>query len=571
MRNPLLSSSLIIFCLMLFSCSSETKETMRESVEQTVKPVLNRDNLTSQFFTIDTNKDTIILGKSGTKISIPKNSFVNSKGEAVSGFISFELKEAITLKDMVLANLTTMSDDKILESGGMIYVQATANEEQLQIASSKSLGVTIPTSEKKENMMHFSGEVNPETNSINWVNPIPLAEEDKSTSIPKTDVGSKKNVAPIKDYDTVALVNSISIPTISEPKKPLKVAPNDNRIMALEFEDSLLLPELQHYNNVQFRVNDGIPYNPADAAKFWYHVILKEAEKDGEYIIKLQGIENNNQIEREYVVTPVFQGADYTKAMNEYKEKFNQYELKKVELETQRVAAEKARLEAEMLKAEAERKRVEAERQKATSDRRLVANQNQGQKNENKQPVVSNNKDFAYQPQPKEQNQQGLNEFDENINTTAKVTTKGAVKESKYKPRSTYKLKITSLGWVNVDGFAFPIGVDLIVEPDPVQMITQILNGNEKDVITLTLVLKNRNIILNGIRTKGNSFEFTTREMNRMKIPIGEEAILFATAYKDQIPYYETHSFMVAKDQLFSFTLKKTTHKDLQQKLDELL
>ncbi|MFQ3326427.1 MAG: hypothetical protein ACI8YC_001063 [Salibacteraceae bacterium] len=56
------------------------------------------------------------------KIRIPENSFDCSCEK-----IKFEMKEYFSITDILLSGLTTRSDDKILETGGMLYLAAFCN------------------------------------------------------------------------------------------------------------------------------------------------------------------------------------------------------------------------------------------------------------------------------------------------------------------------------------------------------------------------------------------------------------------------------------------------------------
>jgi len=113
-----ITSALLLFLTFTISCS-ENAPKQTEATEN----VFSTQNLPTQVFEITNENDTFIIGKNGTKISIPKNSFVDKNGNAVTGKINFELKEALTLADMVMGNLTTLSNGKILQTGGMIYTK----------------------------------------------------------------------------------------------------------------------------------------------------------------------------------------------------------------------------------------------------------------------------------------------------------------------------------------------------------------------------------------------------------------------------------------------------------------
>jgi len=127
----------------------------------------------SQNFPIDAKRDNIIAGTKGTVVVCPKGCFKDSKGEIVTGSVNIELAEALSLEDMILSNLTTTSNGQLLETGGMIYINATANGEQLSINKENPIHIEIPTANKKSGMMAYKGRRN-EKGDMNWIEPKDL-------------------------------------------------------------------------------------------------------------------------------------------------------------------------------------------------------------------------------------------------------------------------------------------------------------------------------------------------------------------------------------------------------------
>lgn len=126
-----------------------------------------------QKFSVPTQEGLTIEGKQGTVVFIPSDAFVDQKGNIIKEPVDFELVEALSLADMVLYNLTTTADGKKLETGGMIYTNATVSGQPVFVNPERPLYIEIPTAEQKEEMMVFTGETTPEGN-LNWKNPKPL-------------------------------------------------------------------------------------------------------------------------------------------------------------------------------------------------------------------------------------------------------------------------------------------------------------------------------------------------------------------------------------------------------------
>lgn len=140
---------LIIICLN--SCSSDKKE----------NNVLNTGNLESFFVRIGPDKDTVIRTPKGASIKFYKGTFDKE--------VELEIKEAYTMKDILLAGLNTESDNNLLQSGGMIYINSR-NGENLKL--NKTIVIVLPTEYLDNAMKLYKGDM--ENEGINWTSPIPL-------------------------------------------------------------------------------------------------------------------------------------------------------------------------------------------------------------------------------------------------------------------------------------------------------------------------------------------------------------------------------------------------------------
>ena len=124
--------SLFSFLLLLFiSCENEATSNL-----SLIENQLKTDNASSSEFIL--TNDTIIKGKLGTQIFIPKDLFANY----TNGKITFELKEYFSKEDMILNGLSTITDkNELLESSGMLYINFTENGKQLTIKEGKKYEV----------------------------------------------------------------------------------------------------------------------------------------------------------------------------------------------------------------------------------------------------------------------------------------------------------------------------------------------------------------------------------------------------------------------------------------------
>lgn len=111
----------------------------------------------------------------GSFIKFEPESFVFENGEKVTSPIKITTKYATTKDIAILEELTTISNGELLESQGMMYVNATSNGKQLRLEKGKSFTVNMKFSNPQEGFQGFNGRFNRKTGQMNWF----LAENDK--------------------------------------------------------------------------------------------------------------------------------------------------------------------------------------------------------------------------------------------------------------------------------------------------------------------------------------------------------------------------------------------------------
>lgn len=124
-----------------------------------------------QLFNVDNNAAHTITAAGGTTILLPAKCFLNAAGEVAEGHVQVELVEALSLKDFISGGLATVSDGKLLISNGMMYINATANGEQLQLDTANPVSVSMPTINSPAGFQMFTG------NGTNWQPDSTMMEE----------------------------------------------------------------------------------------------------------------------------------------------------------------------------------------------------------------------------------------------------------------------------------------------------------------------------------------------------------------------------------------------------------
>lgn len=188
--------SIFVFIFILISCKNENKETtpvakpvksgtntsLSDSIKSDSVDVVSssddlaenrkllldfyiKNNKKPQFFLINNTKDTTIVCAEKTRIKIEANSFTFVKtGKNAGGKIKISVKEYYNISDIILGRLSTTSNGKLLETGGMLDISATSIEEKCELK--KEIQIEFPRKKEKEGMQLFTGKW--KNNEINW-------------------------------------------------------------------------------------------------------------------------------------------------------------------------------------------------------------------------------------------------------------------------------------------------------------------------------------------------------------------------------------------------------------------
>ncbi|WP_375558641.1 c-type cytochrome [Bernardetia sp. OM2101] len=201
--KKLLSVFIVVFTFCFTSCSdSENTQNDRVANMSAEELAYNFPHLFDsplpQEFVIDTEQDTVIFGKSGTLLAIEAGTFTDENGKPLKGNLTLNLKEALSLSEMLENKLTTQTQDgQILQSGGMFEFTAKSNKNG-KINISKPIHAEVPTQKKIGDMSVYEGiQVNEdapvqwkkEKELENWLTEIPLERLD---FFPKNEDDVKK-------------------------------------------------------------------------------------------------------------------------------------------------------------------------------------------------------------------------------------------------------------------------------------------------------------------------------------------------------------------------------------------
>ena len=193
----------------------------------------------SQFYNINSSKDTIVICKNGTTLNIKANSFTTLNKTEVNGIVEVEIKEAYNFTDVIANGLHTLSNSNLLKSAGMVYINAKKNEQLLDINIKQTIEITMATSAKKEKMQLFNLDKNSSDNLLvsnsNW--------------IAKEQTQNDKNTFSIRNF---GWINSAQFSNNDNEKTTIKIA-IQNKADSANTKAMLVFSKTKSVINLNFR------------------------------------------------------------------------------------------------------------------------------------------------------------------------------------------------------------------------------------------------------------------------------------------------------------------------------
>jgi hypothetical protein len=103
-----------------------------------------------------------------------------------------------------------------------------------------------------------------------------------------------------------------------------------------------------------------------------------------------------------------------------------------------------------------------------------------------------------------------------------------------------------------------------------IELITKVKNHANFNMVYVTMVLNYRKMYLPGYQKEDETYSFTHGDFETTKLPVGETAIIIATAYKNEIPYFAIKQITITDKQTISLKLIKTTMNKLKIELQKI-
>jgi hypothetical protein len=124
-------------------------------------------NNITQTFTVEARKISVIIAKQGLKVTVNPAVLEKENGNPVDGKITVSIIELTNSTDLFKSNAATVSNGRLLASGGSYFVGMTCSGQKLHIKQGKSMQVQFPKL-KGDEMELFYGQRNDE-GDMNWI------------------------------------------------------------------------------------------------------------------------------------------------------------------------------------------------------------------------------------------------------------------------------------------------------------------------------------------------------------------------------------------------------------------
>ncbi len=160
-------------------------------------------DITQRFKAASINS-TVIKCRSGLKISINPALLEKEDGSAIDGMIEVAVIELINSDDLFKSNAATVSNGKLLASGGSYYIGMVCNSQKLRIRKGCSLKVNFPFLSPNEMELFYGQRDN--LGNMNWKKSGKVLQPDNEiTFSDKQNFAniSKPSTQQIKLYDSL--------------------------------------------------------------------------------------------------------------------------------------------------------------------------------------------------------------------------------------------------------------------------------------------------------------------------------------------------------------------------------
>lgn len=486
----------ILICLGLFACntSMDKKEPEQKTItiedrilypKTMLSPLFESLRPATQTFTIKGDRDTLLIGQNGTTVTILKNTFITSQGQPATN-ISIDLVEVNSIEDVIKTNLQTTSGEKILQTGGMFFIDAKEDNKPLEVAENKSIYIEVQSDYKDPQMKIFDGEFD-NNGVIDWTT---------SGNLENTLIPIPLNLIDFHKCDFECAFSKEQIDLLINPKF------ENTFIATREFEDrccAMNVATCDWFNGLSQKFLD-IYTNNIDKP-LYYSDSLVVAYLTANYKDK---IDTSRKFDWDETGWTTYMFQFFTQLKNQNLS--NTINFDKLGIN------------------------------ETTTPEELISN---GLSKSDAEKAI------AFFKQQKQ-------------------IIKSRETEKQTSRLASYSFSINKLGWVNVDRFIDD------EKTEPSTFLVDIMSEDSLDYVSVSLVIPNYKVVVFSIHNDKNSYSFTKKNDGYGKLPVGQDAILVAFSYKDDIPYFGKKKIKIPKDGKIDLALLESTEQIIKQDISQL-
>ncbi len=527
----------LFFCLAIISCGVSEGDKKRIEIEdrqvfaeKNANELFEKIATPSERFTLDIKSDTALVCKNGTIISIPKDGFMDKDGNVVSQNVTIEVVEALSLNDFLRNDLQTVSGNRLLQSAGMIYIDASVGDQALTLKENTSLQVEFPAPFVDSDFKVFTGKHDDQGN-INWQEEEDIDERMIPFPLKELDL---KYYTAYRFVDGRLPIEYMDSSIINDPKY------EGTYIATLEFQRRF---NMLGVNYIEWWEGHEKYMNSLKKGD-WRKYLTKHGVIHKIICPPIEMYLNNIDKPLWYTDSLVFDFLeerrirDSTRFANSelYKEKGHHYMWYYLDTYYQDFFKQK-----------------------------LTHPKSYDPKGVNMDLPNAKESLIAKGYSPKEAYEQLL------IYRTRERIIKQRREEKRIaKEKQDYQAKISKtysaafnidqLGWINVDRF--------FDDPNAkeVELFVQTLNDS-LDFCNLTLLLPDRSVAINGIQMINGNYRFTQEEGMYSKLPLGEKAIVVAMSSKNGRPYFGMQALEIKEKQDIELVVEESTWIEIEERL----
>lgn len=312
---------MVVIGLLSISITQCSSEKTSSTTQQKIVEPFEKVKIEIKTLTVSAEEGGEIKLENGTKITVPKNAFVDAEGNVVKGEVNLKYREFHSAVDIMLSGIPMKMTDNgkeyDFESAGMFEINGESNGKEVAIAKDKSINVEMASFKSEENYNHYYfDETKGEWSELEKT-PKPAANPDK------------------KDSTEVAVELKAEKKKLVQPIAPKKF--NKNGTVLNLNVDYNKYPYLKEFNGVVWQYVGTDPKNDPKN-NTWIH-------KKKWSSLELDLIDPANSVfllnitagKKKYTanVSPVLSGAALKRAVAKYQKSLAEYNTKQAAIQRQ--------------------------------------------------------------------------------------------------------------------------------------------------------------------------------------------------------------------------------------------